>query len=463
MHAKRLRLPLTIFERYMLDDDQADYPMTCIVQVRLSGSIDRAAFSDAFLEVLARHPLLNATVDLSRHGGPCWMPADGVASSVQWSTAGDGDEFRVTDGINLESEVGMRFRVRQDSNGAVATMFFHHACSDGIGAARFFEDLLTAYHVRLESGSHQTPDISRLPMRGQIPRIGRLPARLANEVRTLVREGHQWLFHPVTPLGYPGRKPLLERDTSLEDIPTHAFDAASLSRLLAMARDRGVTLNDVLLAALFRTIEQWNDRYQPARRTPWLRIAVPQNLRVPADRWMPAANKVTMCFVTRSRKACGHSDVLLRGIGTEMAAARHWLRGKGLLRAMGLAQAIPWIRRGFLATHPCLATAVLSNLGDYGRWFCSSLPRDGGVTRAGNLRVESISTVPPVRPNTHAAFCAASYGGVLRISVRRDPHCLARSDVLELLSVYVSQIELLLRECPRCTDTDESRIALSHT
>lgn len=461
MHAKCLPLPLTIFERYMLDDDQADYPMTCIMQVRLSGTIDRAAFSDVFCEVLAGHPLLNATVDLSRRGSPCWIPADGVASEVEWSTADDGDEFRITDRIDLESETGMRFRVRQDSSGVVATMLFHHACSDGIGAVRFLEDLLTAYHVRLGGDIRQTSDISRLPLRGQIPRIGRLPARLANEARTLVREGHQWLFHSVTPLGCPSRWPLIERDESLEDIPTHAFDEATLSRLLAIARDRGLTLNDVLLAALFGTIAQWNDRYPPARRTPWLRIAVPQNLRVSADRWMPAANKVTMCFITRARKACGHSDILLRGIGAEMAAARHWLRGKGLLRAIGLVQAIPGLRRGFLASDPCLATVVLSNIGDYSRWFCDSLPRDGVFARAGDLRVKGITIVPPVRPNTHAAFCAASYGGVFRISVRRDPHCLDRSDALELLSLYASQIARLLREFPRRTGTRKSRNANS--
>ncbi|MDZ7617330.1 MAG: condensation domain-containing protein, partial [Patescibacteria group bacterium] len=431
-------------------------PMTCVTQVRLSGSLDRAAFSEAFRDVLRKHPLLNATVARSRRGSPCWMPTDERSAEVEWNATGDGDVVRVTDRINLESEVGMRFRVRQDSNGAVATMFFHHACSDGIGAARFFEDLLIGYHARLEGGSPQAPDVSQLPLRGQVPRIGRFPARLANEMRTLVCEGRQWLFHPVTPLGCRDRQPLAASDESLEDVPTHAYDAAVLSQLLAVARSRGVTLNDVLLAALFRTADQWNDRYPPSRQTPWFRIAVPQNLRVAADRWMPAANKVTMCFMTRARSACDRSDVLLKGIGSEMAAAKHWLRGKGLLRAMRLAQAIPWLRHVFLASDPCLATVVLSNLGDYGRWFCDSLPRDGAFTRAGNLRVESILSLPPVRPNTHAAFCAASYGGIFRISLRRDPRCLSRADALELLALYVSQIARLLQECPCRADVRAS-------
>ena len=429
----------------MLTDDRPDYPMTCAVHAQFAGTIRREAFSEAFDEVLARHPLLTALVDRSHPGRPCWMPG-AVRPGIQWRESEDVTGFGLTDRIDLEREAGLRFQVRQDSEKAFATMLFHHVCSDGIGAARFLEELLAAYHVRVEPDCRAdvlpATDLSRLPLRGCVPRMGSFPARVSHQVRTLVREGHHWLCHPVTPLGFPAGACEPGAGTlSLGRLPACEFDEDFSARLRAASKQRGVTMNDAFLAAMFATICEWNAGHPPAASTPWLRIAVPQNLREPADRWMPAANKVTMCFLTRSQHSCENASDLLRGIGVEMSAARYWLRGKSLLRAMRVAQAIPRLERRFREEDRCLATVVLSNLGDYDRWFCSSLPREGRHIRAGNVCLQRLTPAAPVRPQTHAAFCVASYGGVLRISMRPDPRVFTADKAEELLALFASKVE----------------------
>lgn len=51
-------LPLTTFEKYMLLDDRADYPMAFVIQLKLSGELRRSAFESSLEETLSRHPLL---------------------------------------------------------------------------------------------------------------------------------------------------------------------------------------------------------------------------------------------------------------------------------------------------------------------------------------------------------------------------------------------------------------------
>ncbi len=438
-------LPLTVFERYMLDDNRPGYPMTCVAEMQLAGKINRDAFSAVFRDQVFRHPLLFAVVKRPRRGMPCWISAGERPAAVEWGGLSDTVPVTATDPIDLESEPGMRLWVRRDSERAVVTMVFHHACCDGIGAARFFEDLLCAYHAKLAGGRCHVCNVSRLMMRGAIPRLGRLRERLGNELRTFVREGYQWFAHPVTPLGVPQERSIAAGRDLLGEMLTHTFDATALGAILEAARKDGATLNDFLLASLFCAIRKWNERHAPDPATPWLRIAVPQNLRVAADRWMPAANKVTMCFLTRAVEACRESDELLAGIRSEMANARQWLRGKSLLRAIHFGQSLPVFRGAFLESGACLATAVLSNVGDFNRWFCRSLPQDGSCVRAGGLRLESIVCVPPVRPNTHVVFCAATYGGLLRITMRSDPHCIPRTHAKQLLTLYAAEIENRMR------------------
>ena len=52
----------------MLADDQADYPMTFVVQLTLLGQLDPASWQAALEESLVRHPLLRRLSSPARAG-----------------------------------------------------------------------------------------------------------------------------------------------------------------------------------------------------------------------------------------------------------------------------------------------------------------------------------------------------------------------------------------------------------
>lgn len=119
---------------------------------------------------------------------------------------------------------------------------------------------------------------------------------------------------------------------------------------------------------------------------------------------------------------------------------RRWLRGKSLIRAIRFGLAVPGLMRRILAPERCLATVVLSNVGDCDRWFCPNLPREGANVRAGNVVLEGLAMTPPVRPNTRAAFCMTGYGGRLNVSLQCDPHIFPVSDAQDLLERFTSEL-----------------------
>jgi hypothetical protein len=96
---------------------------------------------------------------------------------------------------------------------------------------------------------------------------------------------------------------------------------------------------------------------------------------------------------------------------------------------------------GWLMRRPvCFTTAVLTNLGDPTRRFVARLPRSGTGLAVGNLVLEQITGVPPVRPLTKAAFSIFNSARNISISLKCDPHCYSSLDTQRLLGQYVAQL-----------------------
>ena len=66
-------LPLAAFEEYMLWDDRPQYPMSIIARLRFAGHLQRRATAEALETVVARHPLLRATIHRTAAGRLEWI------------------------------------------------------------------------------------------------------------------------------------------------------------------------------------------------------------------------------------------------------------------------------------------------------------------------------------------------------------------------------------------------------
>ncbi len=105
-------LPLSTFERYMLQDDRPDYPMVFLIQLKLSGEIRRPEFELSFEETLSRHPLLCALLRRPPRSRPEWILAEGRRPAVDWDVHGAAVGSPRGERIDLGSEVGLRVWAR---------------------------------------------------------------------------------------------------------------------------------------------------------------------------------------------------------------------------------------------------------------------------------------------------------------------------------------------------------------
>jgi hypothetical protein len=445
-------LPLSTFEKYMLLDDRPDHPMAFAFQLRLLGEISRSAFESSLDEALARHPLLCALADRTTRNGPVWRLADGLRPTVDWGALGASIGNGRGDGIDISAEAGLRVWVRQGDGAAELTLQFHHACCDAIGALRFIGDLLAAYGMRTASADrHPTLpscDPTSLVQRGEY--AAEVPAR-RNRARSVwagVRDGVRWLRRRPAIL-CPSAADSRANSTPIPFPGTccHTFDLSETDSLRQAAAREGVTVNDLLLRDMFQTMQQRCQREASDSARHWLRIAVPVNLRTGDNDHLSAANGVSYTFLTRHGNQCADGRELLRGIHQENDAATRRRRSLMFLGGFRLMERIPGAVRRYISADRCVATVVLSNVGDISWHLGAQFPCDSGKIVAGNLTLEGISAAPPVRPNTRAAFMAGRYAGKLWVCVRCDPLVFTADGARRLLSLYVERLKATMN-CP---------------
>jgi len=156
---------------------------------------------------------------------------------------------------------------------------------------------------------------------------------------------------------------------------------------------------------------------------------------------MPAVNMMSYTFLTRSPADCQNPAQLLEGVRWETQLIKRWNLGHFFHTGIRLAQKFPQLVRAGMSLDHCFATVVATNLGDMRRRLQIRCPMESGELQVGNLRLEKIVGVPPLRPKTRAGFAFFRYAGKLTVALRCDPHHFAAPDVQQLLMRYVEQLK----------------------
>jgi hypothetical protein len=99
-----------------------------------------------------------------------------------------------------------------------------------------------------------------------------------------------------------------------------------------------------------------------------------------------------------------------------------------------------WLLPFILSRNICLATAVLSNAADPSRRFTAKFCRQSGRIACGNLVLDAITGVPPLRLKTRASFSISQYNRRLTVSLRCDPYYFRLEDTAKLLEIYVRRL-----------------------
>jgi hypothetical protein len=219
---------------------------------------------------------------------------------------------------------------------------------------------------------------------------------------------------------------------------THTLTADETKSLVSAAKARGVTVNDLLTRDLFLAAHAWRQRRGIGRAEDWLRFSVPMNLRTAADARMPMANSVSSVFLDRRAVDFADADRLLAGIHTQMMRIKRLQLRYTFLLSLGVARWMPGgIRKGTRGDR-CRLTCWMSNAGPV--FTQTALPRIDGRLRCGNVDLEAVDYVIPLRPQMHAGVLIHTYAGRLRVLISFDPHAMSDEAARQLLDDYLEQI-----------------------
>jgi len=440
-------LKLTPFEEYMFFDDCPEYPMTGVFRLRFSGKLNFDAMDSAIQQTVERHPLVRATIrDDSKHG--CfWNINDSSTIKLERWTANSQNEYPVASFMDLTKGVGTRIWLVENSEAHDLVAQIHHACTDALGMCLFIEDLLMLYAKKIgaiESNAQLRPlNNQRLPLRNHFGLTWKKTLRLIPlQILGLHVVGKFFLRNAVS-LGCPGQNPHTEQHVVFPSPMSLDLDADTTSKVLAAAKSKNVTVNDLLVRDLFLAINAWRSQIEPQLKKGWIRFFVPINHRVQEDATLSAANIMSAVFLERHPGQLNDPESLLRSLQTQMKRVKRYQLGFLFIAAHALLSRLPRLRACVIRQDRCVSSCVFSNIGVVFKQ--SSLPQRDGKLLVGDIALDNIDFVAPLRPLTTAAFCVSTYAKRLSINLHFDPRAISKQQAEELLQTLASKIHESLR------------------
>ena len=435
-------LPMVAFERYMLADDRPTLPMAYFIRFVFSGTLDPAAFEAAINEALARHPLLNATITGQSFRDYTWVVLPTTDLKIDDGPWGAPLVFRQGEAIDLREERGLRVWIRRNADRAEVRFQFHHSCSDGVGAYRFIDEVLSRYHNRL-APKHAVPsrklEPARLSKRADFGMSAwRRWLRMPIDVWGLIIGGINFFLFTPQELALPKAEPIdPESLRRLPDFPVARLTPDQLARLSAAAKRRGLTLNDLVTSELFLVLEQWR-RQQGHKPRGFFRIMVPINVRSPQDETLPAANIVGMVPVDRGGFWLRRPEGLRRSVSIELRYLKYFRFGLVFLSMCRMFEILLGGLGRLLDNDRCQTTLTYSNMGR--ACYDSPLKGPDGRLRLGGLTLEQVESGPPIRPHTPVSFSSLWYAGQFTLVTIYDRRQMTRATADALLAMIVEHL-----------------------
>jgi len=224
---------------------------------------------------------------------------------------------------------------------------------------------------------------------------------------------HRFVIAPFSPHGRICR-------TVARPAPEFYFCQAALNphelrQIKSKAKSLGATVNDVLLAACFTTIDQWNAVHgKPGGK---MSIMVPVDLGQ-ATPSPGVENRVSFISVSTTRRERANPDDLLRTVKQKTSCMRRNGIAFSIVYAVHYCCRLPTpfpkaVARILLATRLYLDSILVTNLGLI--WPAGIAPGKGGA-RIGAAAVASIVVIPPVVSPMGVSLSAGTYDDHLHVA-----------------------------------------------
>lgn len=452
--SKRFPLALTDFEHYAFNDDSPQHPMVIVMRTLLEGAVNIEVLRESVCEVLRDNPLLRSTVDESSWQ-PRWQLSDDYVLDFDVIETGTTDpSVRCAPRrIDLTRQIGIQFELRRSHERSVLVSYFHHACVDGIGAIRFLGDVFSVYGRRTAVPGQEKPEIRSidhdvLSRRGtrRMPGGGR--DRRAPLMHTLMETFRLFRRRAFRLVRQPPSSQPLANQSNPNIIQTRILDRQVTRRLKRLASEHGVTTNDLCMMIYLDQLEQWGPGNVNRNRNDLFRVLMPVSMRNPEHDQISASNVLSYVFHSYRRRDIQNTNALLADIHRKSHQMVTRNEGAAMLYGFAIARYVPGLFRFSRRVQPDYATTVMSNVGEVRRLFENRFPLQKGRAVAGNVLIQSVDGVAPVRENTNIAMAFGTYGGELIMHVSRNTRLFSEADVDVLLDGLVRRIEGLTETPP---------------
>ncbi len=460
-------LPLSDFEYYMHVDDRPSHPMVFVMVVTVAGTLQRNDFQQSIDAAISANPLFRAHIRTLPGKGTCWVLSQQTTWPVEWQTihpnhdlhssaSQEFEELLPIRAIDLTRECGIQILVQQGEFRSRVVFYLHHACCDGLGGLQFIGEVF-AFYSRCttpdggRSADFQLPDPKQLRLRERFECGTAGAERQKRSLRKSLAKAARLILRKPVPIHAPPKTTSTQAGSSQAgnntNIPvairTRVISRSVFRSLRAAANGIGVSVNDLCIREMMLLVRDWNMKFGGIQDDDWIRVAVPVSMRSAEHGRMPAANLVSYAFVTRRVSECSDPDALAKSIHEQTGDVLYNREGIVFLKCIRVLRKVPGALRLLLGLKSCFCTVVLANVGDIRRRFSGRFPLESGQWVAGDVVVEDIWGVAPVRPNTRAAVTIGEYGGQMTVHLRTDATVMTSDDSEKFLAEFVTRLTAL--------------------
>jgi len=456
MEAQKGSMPLNCVDKAMFALHSKNEFMVLHWVLTITGTVEPLGLRSALMAAVGRHPVLTSMIrtgllgqmrqihDISGHDP---LTVSDLTGGHAWA-AGDSDQAgtlfqkRLSQWMNrpLDPTKELPWRVlllRRSETESSLVFTFHHSATDGLGALRFITEVIGRYNGVTEESSarieqHGDAGADELVALAQASRPGISHFRL----RMMAGLCYRFVVAPFSPNGRTCR-------ATSSPSPAIYFCQGTLNpyelrQIRSRAKAAGAKVNDVLLAAGFRTIEQWNAVHgKPSRK---ISIMVPVDVGR-ATSSPTEGNRVSFITVSTARRERADLEDLLRRVHQRTS---HMLRN-GMAFSIVYAvyfccrfppQVSKAVARFLLATRIYLDSILVTNVGVI--WPEGSAPVEAG--RMGNARITSVVVMPPVVSPMGVSLSAGTYNGYLHVALAYKTSHFSHTEARLLLNLFLHEM-----------------------
>ena len=435
MPPKKTRLPFNVVDEAIFHLDSVDEPWSIHLEVHLGGRLDTGRLQESLQKALLLHPLARARREASRSTdmGYVWaIPRVPPGVPLQLRTCADEAALSAVRDRLLGSRVPvdkgppLSVILVRCPDGDRLIFNICHVAGDGMGSLRLLRSVARAYagkpdpvpRIDLEEVHNLTERLSNQSVRVRMQRVAEL-----------VRMSAHALVSPPSRVAREGTRDRLGYGCCLRRLT--AKETASLRP----KQRYGATINDLLLAALHRTIARWNRLHdKPCDR---IGVMMPLNLRSPGRIHEVFCN--LSLFVSVSSVAADRQDAgrLMAAISRQTSLLKKGA-GAALIEVLAGSPFLPvGIKRSLTALIPLtrerfVESANLSNLGRI-EGSLSFGKEAGGEPRA-------LWFSPPCKMPIGISLGAMTHAGRLHLGMRYRPSIFGSEAACRFMDLYVESL-----------------------